>query len=104
MPSLTIRSQNSAGAKHLARQLKTRVPDLACQACSHRDFALIEAPDDAMRTTLRRVNLSARDDVYLAQQTLLTVICTNCGHIEQFAEAVIDGIDPDKYGKDHTGD
>ena len=102
MGALTIRSQDAHGAKLLAKQLKSRVPQLSCRACGQRDFALIESPDDDIRTTLRRVDLSNREHVYLAQQPLVTVICTTCGHIEQFAEAVIDGIDPERYGKDHT--
>jgi hypothetical protein len=31
-------------------------------------------------------------------QTLLTLVCTHCGHLEQFAEAVLEGATPNQYG------
>ena len=102
MEVLTIRSLPSDGSKQLARRLKQIVPELACRTCGHRDFALLESPDEGVRTTLRRVRVN--DPSQLIQQALVTVICTRCGHLEQFAEAVLKGARPGEYGEDHTSE
>ena len=101
---LRIRSLPLEGSKKLARAVKSRVPNLVCRACSERDFALMESPDEGFRTTLRRFDLGSDSDAYSTQQPLVTLICTNCGHLEQFAQAVLNGADPILYGKDHTSE
>ena len=103
MEALRIRSLPSDGSKQLARRLKQVVPELACRTCGHRDFALIESPDEGVRTTLRRVQVSDPSELAI-QQALVTVICTRCGHLEQFAEAVLKGARPGEYGEDHTSE
>ena len=103
MSELVIRSLPHDGAKQLARELKKIAPNLQCNICGGRDFALIEQPDADFRTTLRRVHVGPdiRPDIH---QALVTAICTTCGHLEQFAEAILKGATADKYGKDHTSE
>ena len=103
---LRIRSLPLEGSKKLARKLKNRAPDLVCSACRTRDFALVEAPDDGVRTTLLREWRNEFDDLLgSARQPHVTVICTNCGNVHQFAEAVVNGsIEADAYGKDYTNE
>jgi len=104
MGALTIRSLPTSGSKKLARLLKNAAPGLTCRVCGQRDFALVESPDEGIRTTLPRVKLAEPENPFRIQQALVTVICTHCGHLEQFAEAVLNGIGPAQYGEDHTGD
>ena len=101
---LVIRSLPQEGSQKLARAVKSRVPDLACGACRHRDFALVESPGEGVRTVLRRFDVTSDTVQYQTQQPLVTLICTNCGHLEQFAQAVFNGVEPAAYGKDHTGE
>lgn len=103
MDNLTIRALPDEKARNLARRLKSLAPDLTCRVCSHRDFALLEDPDASFRTLLKREKLSTRPLYENANekpitQKLLTLVCTKCGHLEQFAEAVMDGATPDQYG------
>ncbi len=99
MDHLTIRSRSDEIAQDLARRLRERAPDLACRVCGHRDFGLVEEPKAQFRTYLRRYQ--GVDGPYHEKsisQKLLTLICTHCGHLEQFAEAVLDGAKPEEYG------
>ena len=104
MGDLTIRSLPADGSKVLAKRLKKAVPELSCRTCGHRDFALVEAPDEGLRTILGRERLQEHEPSYRIRQTLVTVICTHCGHLEQFAEAILNGANPAQYGEDHTGE
>lgn len=99
MDHLTIRSRPSQGSVKLARLIKERVPDLNCRVCGHRDFAMLEVPDDGFRTLLRRED---KDRDLSISQPLVTVVCTTCGYLEQFAEAVLTGSKAAEYGEDHT--
>lgn len=98
MGELKIRVRQGDEARQLARVLKERAPGLQCRVCGGREFALLEQPDSNLRTTLRRVRVDRPDSRPDIQQVLLTLLCTTCGHIEQFAQAVIDGVSPDAYG------
>ena len=99
MDQLTIRSLPLQGSVRLARLIKERVPNLTCRACGHRDFAMLEVPDEGYRTVLRRED---EQNQMTMSQPLVTVVCTTCGYLEQFAEAVLDGAKSSDYGEDHT--
>lgn len=94
---LKIRVLVGEEAKQLARRLMKRAPGLRCRVCEGRDFALLEQPDMDYRTTLVREPL-AQSAGEVVRQKLLTLLCTNCGHLEQFAEAVVNGAEPYAYG------
>ncbi|ABD90290.1 hypothetical protein [Rhodopseudomonas palustris] len=99
MNDLSIRVRSDEKARELARALRKRVPDLQCSACAHRDFGLLEEPSAGQRTHLERGQV---DSGLLAgiklTQPLVTLVCTNCGHLVQFSEAALLGAAPDQYG------
>jgi hypothetical protein len=97
MDQLTIRAVEDE-ARELARRLVAKAPHLACPACNHRDFGVIEQPEAGLRTWLNREDQPLAAIGHKKTQPLVTLVCTNCGHIEQFAEAVINGADPAQYG------
>ena len=100
MGHLTIRTRPEEGAQGLARRLIERAPALECMVCGGKDFALLEEPKGEYRTYLRRYHSPNGPSPGKAtlNQKLLTLICTNCGHLEQFAEAILDGAKPEEYG------
>ncbi len=100
MSELAIRTLPDDNAKKLARALKKRVPNLECRVCGQNDFALLEDPNAQMRTHLHRESVHKwyAASTKPISQTLLTLVCTHCGHLEQFAEAVLEGATPDQYG------
>jgi hypothetical protein len=102
MAGLTIRSQKLPGQITLARALKHRAPALTCRVCDNRDFAMVEFPDEGYRSQLRRQNKA--DGRLSIDQPLISLICTTCGHIEQFAEAILNGAHANDYGEDLTGE
>jgi hypothetical protein len=104
MGELTIRSLPTDGSKRLAVQLKGVMPQLTCRICSSRDFALLESPDEGVRSMLVRESVSGVDPGFRIRQPLVTIVCMKCGHLEQFAEAVLNGVKPEQYGMDHTND
>jgi ribosomal protein L37E len=97
---LIIRSIAEAGSIRLAQALKAKASGLTCRVCGGRDFGLVEAPDEGWRTTLTRSHIADNNDAMRIQQTLVTVICTRCGHVLQFAEAILNGAVPSQYGED----
>jgi hypothetical protein len=99
MNELVVRVLKGEKTKELARRLIERVPNFTCRVCGHNDFALIEDADDNVRTSLDRRAPNGDFGANVASQRLLTLLCTNCGHIDQFAEAVLDGATPIQYGQ-----
>jgi transcription elongation factor Elf1 len=83
-------------ARVLARKIMAKAPAFSCPACGHRDFGLIEQPEAGFRTWLSREDRRVGEKT---SQPLVTLVCTNCGHIEQFAEAVVEGAEPAQYGE-----
>jgi transcription elongation factor Elf1 len=100
MNDLTIRSTTDPKARVLASKLKAKIPGFSCPTCGHRDFALLEQPELGLRTWLNREDQPFAPIGQKTTQPLVTLVCTNCGHIEQFAEAVVEGVDPSLYGED----
>jgi transcription elongation factor Elf1 len=100
MSDLVIRVRDGEKAKELARSLKQKVPDLACPACGKRDFGLLEQPDAGVRTWLSREDQPFAVIGVKKSQPLVTLVCTNCGHVEQFAEVILGNTDPSPYGED----
>jgi len=98
MGHLTIRARPDEKAQDLARRLKARVPGLECRVCGLRDFGLVEDPKMNLRTHLRREPNGGGLASQFFTQNLVTLICTNCGHLEQFAESVLEGATPEQYG------
>jgi hypothetical protein len=60
---------------------------------------MLEVPDEGYRTFLRRED---QVNELTISQPLVTVVCTTCGYLEQFAEAVLTGAKAIDYGEDHT--
>jgi transcription elongation factor Elf1 len=100
LSDLAIRVRDDAKARELARALKRRAPDLQCSVCGHRDFGMLEEPSSGQRTHLERghIDLGLLAGMKLTQP-LVTLVCTNCGHLVQFAEAPLLGAQPDQYGQ-----
>lgn len=98
MDRLVIRSSGEPEARKLARLVKSRAPDLKCGAGGGRDFGMVEEPDSNIRTHLRRYPAGGGLALQSTSQTLATLICTRCSHLEQFAEAVLNGARPEEYG------
>jgi hypothetical protein len=102
MGRLTIRTLPDDKALGLARTLKERAPGLECRVCGGRDFGLIEDPGNDVRTILERQRLPSNprsaEPIF---QKLVSLVCTRCGHLEQFAEAVLLGsAKPEEYGNE----
>ena len=102
-PKLIIRVREDEAAARLARTIKGLAPDLSCRGCGRRDFALIEQPKSGFRSGFFRRGprehqaLSDRDIFH----PVATLICTHCGHIEQFSDGVLQRIaEPEEYGDD----
>jgi hypothetical protein len=100
LDDLSIRVRSDDKARELARALRRRVPDLQCSACHHRDFGMLEEPSVGQRTQLERVHvLGGLLSPPKLTQPLVTLVCTNCGHLVQFSEAALLGATPDQYGR-----
>jgi hypothetical protein len=101
MDRLVIRSTDEESRK-FAGLIKAKAPSHHCSACRHRDFAVLEQPSANLRHFLIRE--TDPTDVFSEKvtQRLVTIVCTNCGHLEQFAEAALLGADPDAYGTDEA--
>jgi hypothetical protein len=98
---LVIRSTDDE-SRRLAGCIKVKAPDYKCPACSHRDFAVLEQPSANLRHWLVREEHAHAAIGQKVVQRLVTIVCTNCGHLEQFAEAALLGADPDAYGTDEA--
>lgn len=103
MSELIVRVLSGDNTRNLARRLMEMAPDLACRVCGGRDFGLLEDADGNSRTALRRQPIDGGLPHQFALQPLVTVVCTRCGHIEQFAEAVLIGAKPEDYGSEVDG-
>ena len=100
MSDLSIRVRNDDKARELVRVLKQRAPNLQCPVCGRRDFGMLEEPSANLRTQLERgqIEIGMLKGMKLTQP-LVTLVCTNCGHLVQFAEAALSGAAPDQYGE-----
>jgi RNase P subunit RPR2 len=99
--ALVIRVREGEKAKALAREVKRQATVIHCSGCGRRDFGLVEQPDAGYRTVLERLDVTyQRYRKEAISQPLVTLICTNCGHVEQFSEAVLKGAPPTAYGED----
>ena len=97
--ALVIRVRAGEQAKKLARRLMHHARLIVCSGCGQRDFGLVEQPDQGYRTVLERQDVGHhRHGREAVAQPLVTLICTHCGHVEQFAEAVLNGAAPAEYG------
>ncbi|MBB5752625.1 hypothetical protein [Prosthecomicrobium pneumaticum] len=99
MGDLRIRGTDEEGARRLARLVVERAPGLACGACGGREFAILEQPDAGLRTWLRREGQPFAAIDTKISQPLVTLVCITCGHLEQFAEATLEGADASLYGE-----
>jgi DNA-directed RNA polymerase subunit RPC12/RpoP len=89
-------------SRRLGDRIKEKAPDFRCQACGHRDFAVLEQPSAKLRHWLVREEHAHAAIGNKMVQRLVTIVCTNCGHLEQFAEAALVGADPGAYGTDEA--
>ena len=97
---LVVRSKvEDVKAAELARRVKTRAPELHCSACGNQDFAILEVPSAKSRTMLWRHHTDGQIEDTIASQYLVSLLCTRCGHVEQFAEAILNGAVPTEYGE-----
>jgi PP-loop superfamily ATP-utilizing enzyme len=99
MDQLTIRSHPNQGSVNLARLIKGRVPELQCKVRAHRNFAMLEVPNNRFRTLLRQEN---KDRELSISQPLDAVVFTYCGYLEQLAGAIFSSSNAKDYGEDHT--
>lgn len=100
MTELVLRVLSGDNTKDLARRLMSKAPGLSCRVCGGRDFGLLEDADGNSRTALARQPIGGGSPQQFAMQPLVTLVCTNCGHIEQFAEAILVGARPEDYGSE----
>jgi hypothetical protein len=102
--ALTVRdATGDEKARELAVRVRARAPDLHCSACGHQDFAILEQPQAGARTMLWRHMVGGQIEDSARSQPLVSLLCTNCGHIEQFAEAILNGASPEQYGEPIIG-
>ena len=64
----------------LLRELK----GFECPVCAHHEFAQLDALGENLRTGF--IAYDGNEPTSKAQTRLISIACTNCGHIEQFAE------------------
>jgi transcription elongation factor Elf1 len=77
----------------LIELINSRFPDLTCPRCASKKFALMDDPSKGVRTGVRisgPSNIMPRGSVEI---DTATVVCTNCGRIEQFALSYLSGQD-----------
>jgi len=55
--ALVIRVREGENAKSLAREVKRQANLISCSGCGHRDFGLVEQPDEGYRTVLERLDV-----------------------------------------------
>ncbi|MBT9288811.1 hypothetical protein [Prosthecodimorpha staleyi] len=100
MNHLVLRSPAGSRTRDMAQRIKRLAPDLSCTACGHRDFAILEDVDENIRTVLRRQPYGGGPSAHFVSQPLVTLLCTHCGRLEQFAEAILKGAEPAEYGSE----
>jgi transcription elongation factor Elf1 len=64
--------------------LQSDLQGFRCPVCRHQEFAVMDDLGSRLRTNL--VHYEEGDLVPKQRTRLISIACTNCGHIEQFAE------------------
>lgn len=67
--------------------LNERLRAYRCPVCQSNQFALLEVPDENLRTNIHL--FKGPDPIAKKHIELLTVACTNCGHLEQFVQKLL---------------
>ena len=64
--------------------LQSDLRGFKCPVCRHQEFAQLDDLNSHLRTNL--MHYEGDDPVPKQRTRLISMACTNCGHIEQFAE------------------
>ena len=64
--------------------LQSDLRGFRCPVCRHDEFAVLDELGSHLRTSL--MHYEGDDPVAKQRTRLISLACTNCGHIEQFAE------------------
>lgn len=80
-------SNAEVGFDAIVGALNENLRAFRCTVCHSDQFAIIEQPDQDLRTNIHL--FKGRDPVAKKQVELLTLACTNCGHVEQFVQKVL---------------
>ncbi len=64
--------------------LQSDLQGFQCPVCRHFEFAILDELGSHLRTNL--MHYEGDDPVAKERTRLISLACTNCGHIEQFAE------------------
>jgi len=64
--------------------LQSDLQGFQCPVCRHGEFAVLDELDSPLRTNL--MHYEGDDPIPKQRTRLISFACTNCGHIEQFAE------------------
>jgi hypothetical protein len=64
--------------------LQSDLQGFHCPVCRHSEFAIFDELGASLRTNL--MHYESDDPVPKQRTRLISIACTNCGHIEQFAE------------------
>ncbi|MCW2273125.1 hypothetical protein GJ654_03330 [Rhodoblastus acidophilus] len=98
--SAKIRTPGGDKAQQLASALLQRAPNLRCSVCGGVDFAMLEDPDAGFRSLLER-----KRGAFGYRLEATTLVCTNCGHVMQFADVVFKlESKPDDFGPPVTNE
>ena len=68
-------------------ELRRRIDNFRCVVCANNKFMIFEAPDQHLRTNIHL--FKGADPVAKKHVELLTIVCSDCGHVEQFVQKVL---------------
>jgi predicted nucleic-acid-binding Zn-ribbon protein len=68
----------------IERLLQSDLQGFQCPVCRHQEFEILDDLGSHLRTNL--VHYEEGELIPKQRTRLISIACTNCGHIEQFAE------------------
>jgi hypothetical protein len=68
----------------IAELLQSDLQGFQCPVCRHHEFVQLDELGSHLRTNL--IHYEEGDLIPKQRTRLISIACTNCGHIEQFAE------------------
>ncbi|MGR3715738.1 MAG: hypothetical protein ACU0B1_03190 [Thermohalobaculum sp.] len=75
--------------EQLAKLLDSIEPPLGCLRCGHKPLQLLDDPANGLRSVVPMRSERSISGGLTKGVNVLTVICPNCGHVEQFAEEML---------------
>jgi hypothetical protein len=90
-PDVLAELSASEDAEEVAELLNGVFDDLVCLRCQRNQFAVIDDLSGGPRTQINVTLPQGRSVADLAYRPLplITLVCRNCGHVEQFSEDII---------------